>query len=288
MVTARSDQLVISHDAILSTRPLKHSEIFVGGALLLSAGWFGKSGDRSSEGNQDVVTMADALYKQNRFREVYEILREHKDTDDVEILWRLSRVEYNISQEQKTPADEKKRLVLEAYELIEKALKLNGSHFATHKWMSILLDAKCGYDGLKARISNLETVKKHMMIASELNKKDATILYMIGLWCYQIADMPWYQRKIASTVFAKPPDSTYEEALEYFVRAEEVEPRFYSQNLLMLGKTYLKLKEEDKARYYLDLASNYPASTDDDQIARKEAHDLLKTLKPQKAESVAV
>lgn len=39
--------------------------------------------------------------------------------------------------------------------------------------------------------------------------------------------MPWYQRKIASTVFAAPPISSYEEALEYFIRAEETEPRFY-------------------------------------------------------------
>lgn len=39
--------------------------------------------------------------------------------------------------------------------------------------------------------------------------------------------MPWYQRKIASMIFTTPPTSTFEEALEYFNKAEEVEPRFY-------------------------------------------------------------
>lgn len=34
----------------------------------------------------------------------------------------------------------------------------------------------------------------------------------------------------------------------------------------MLGKTYLKLKKEDQARYYLDLAKNYPPSSEEDQM----------------------
>jgi len=38
----------------------------------------------------------------------------------------------------------------------------------------------------------------------------------------------------------------------------------FSQNLLMLGKTYLKLDENEKARYFLKLASLYPPRTDDD------------------------
>uniref|UniRef100_A0A0V0GDU5 Regulator of microtubule dynamics protein 1 n=1 Tax=Triatoma dimidiata TaxID=72491 RepID=A0A0V0GDU5_TRIDM len=94
--------------------------------------------------------------------------------------------------------------------------------------------------------------------------------------------MPWYQRKIASMIFTTPPTSSFEEALGYFNKAEEVDPRFYSHNLLMLGKTYIKLNKEDKARYYLDLACNYPVSTDDDMLANKEACDLLSKIKPKK------
>lgn len=91
--------------------------------------------------------------------------------------------------------------------------------------------------------------------------------------------MPWYQRKIASTLFATPPTSTFDEAIEYFSRAEVVEPRFYSMNLLMLGKTYLKLGKEDIGKYYLNLALLYPARTNDDHQANKEAQDILKRFK---------
>ncbi|CAH1406786.1 unnamed protein product [Nezara viridula] len=225
------------------------------------------------------IKEADLLYKQNKYKEVYNLLKEYEDSSEVEVLWRLSRVLYNISQEHEMRPDEKKALIFESFDIISRSLALDETNFANHKWMSILLDARTAYDGIKARISHLGSVKNHMLKAIELNPKDATTLYMLGLWCYQITDMPWYQRKIASTVFAAPPVSSYEEALEYFIKAEEIEPRFYSQNLLMLGKTYLKLKKEDKARYYLDLACHYPIATDDDHLANKEACELLKKFK---------
>jgi hypothetical protein len=36
----------------------------------------------------------------------------------------------------------------------------------------------------------------------------------------------------------------------------------------MLGKTYMKLEKDEKARYYLKLASLYPPQTDDDLQVR--------------------
>ncbi|XP_073989341.1 regulator of microtubule dynamics protein 1-like isoform X1 [Rhodnius prolixus] len=255
------------------------------GAFVISFAWFSQARKEENESEKlklQLLTLVDNLYKQNKFREVYDLLVEHKNCDDVEILWRLSRVQYNISQEFATNPEERKVLIFEAYKIISKSLALDENHFANHKWMSILLDARSIYYGIKARISNLEVVKEHLLKAAELNPKDATTLYMLGYWCYEITNMPWYQRKIASMIFTTPPTSTFEEALEYFNKAEEVEPRFYSHNLLMLGKTYLKLNKEDQARYYLDLACNYPISTDDDILANKEACDLLMKLTPKK------
>lgn len=102
---------------------------------------------------------------------------------------------------------------------------------------------------------------------------------MLGEWCYQISEMPWHQRRIAEVLFGSPPQSTYEDALEYFLRAETAQPRFYSLNLLRLGNCYLKLQKEDQAKYYLKLAASYPAKSNDDHQANKEAAELLKKLK---------
>lgn len=254
------------------------------GLLLFSFSWFSSKSKAKDEEEspidhaKEIAAKADELYKVNKYKEVRELLETYRETSEIELLWRLSRVLYNMSQEIGVPPEEKKALIFESFDIISRSLALDETNFANHKWMSILLDARTAYDGIKARISHLQSVKNHMMTAIQLNPKDATTLYMLGLWCYQIADMPWYQRRIASTVFSTPPVSSFDEALYFFTKAEQVEPRFYSQNLLMLGKTYLKLKKDDKAKYYLDLACHYPIATDDDILANKEACEILKKI----------
>lgn len=119
----------------------------------------------------------------------------------------------------------------------------------------------------------------YFQLAVTFNPNDATTLHMLGEWCYQIADMPWYRRKIAQTLFSNPPQSSYEDALEYFLKAESVQPRFYSLNLLRIGNCYLKLQKVDQAKYYLLLAAKYPAKSNEDYQANKEAAELLKKLK---------
>lgn len=73
-------------------------------------------------------------------------------------------MQYNISQEFATNPEERKVLIFEAYKIISKSLALDENHFANHKWMSILLDARSIYYGIKARISNLEVVKEHLLV----------------------------------------------------------------------------------------------------------------------------
>ena len=54
-------------------------------------------------------------------------------------------------------------------------------------------------------------------------------MYSFALYCrhYNIADIPWYQRKAAALLFATPPESSFQEALDIFLHAEKIEPNFY-------------------------------------------------------------
>ena len=53
--------------------------------------------------------------------------------------------------------------------------------------------------------------------------------------------MPNLHRKIVETVFSTPPHSSFEEALQYFLLAEEAEPGFWNKNVLMIAKSYAKM-----------------------------------------------
>ncbi|KAF7997157.1 hypothetical protein HCN44_005434 [Aphidius gifuensis] len=239
--------------------------------------------NKKDDDNDNVITnkqvllaKADALYENSEYQNVYDLLKKYKENKDVEILWRLARTLFNMS---KTASDvEGKKMIYEAYELIDEALKLKDDHWAVHKWFAVVLDKKNNYEGIKARLNSLYTVKTHLMKASELNPNDATTLYMLGNWCYQVADLAWYQRKIANTIFGKVPESTFDDALIYFEKAEIVDPLFYSHNLLSLGKTYLKLGKKTEAIKYLKMTTDYLARNNDDHAAKVEASKILGTL----------
>lgn len=225
---------------------------------------------------QQILKEADRLYSQNEAMALYDYLIQFKDMENDEVLWRLARAAVDKGKLSKD--NEKKRLYYEAFDYVKKALTLNQDNFAVHKWYAILLDYTGEFEGNKQRITNSFQVKQHFQRAIELNPKDATSIHSLGQWCFIFADMPWYQRQVASVIFKTPPTSTYEEALKYFLQAEETEPNFYSMNLLMLGKTYMKLRDPEMAFTYLKRCKNYPIKTPDDQKANDEATYFLNML----------
>lgn len=162
---------------------------------------------------------------------------------------------YKLSREDKAAKD---KWLRDGFALAKEAVALNENDFAVHKWMAVLLDAKSELDGIKERVSQLENVKKHMEAAVRLNPEDPTSWHLLGNFAFGLADMPWYQRKIVSAIFATPPAGTYDEALDYFLKAEEKKPNFYSMNLLLIGKCYQRLKNDEKAKEFLTLAANVP------------------------------
>ncbi|XP_028918016.1 regulator of microtubule dynamics protein 1 isoform X2 [Ornithorhynchus anatinus] len=197
---------------------------------------------------EELLDQADYLYESGETEKLYHLLAKYKQSEDAELLWRLARASRDLSQLSSTSPEEKKQLVYEALEYAKKALEKNPSSFAAHKK------------------------------AIELNPKDATSIHLMGVWCYSFAEMPWYQSRIAAMLFATPPSSTYEEALNYFQKAEQADPNFYSKNLLLLGKTYLKLSNKKLAAFWLLKAKDYPVHTEEDKQVQKEAADLLKTF----------
>lgn len=222
---------------------------------------------------QDVLAAADQHFDENQFQEAVDVLLRHPDQTLAEIKWRRARAMFKLSR---CDGAAKADLIREAYVLVADAVAQDEANFACHKWMAILLDAKSELDGIKARVQQLETVKRHMERAVELNGDDPTGWHLLGNFAFGLADMAWYQRKIVSTIFATPPTGTYEEALGHFLTAEERKANFYSMNLLLIGKCYAALKDTAKAKEYLERAANVKVLNEDDKRCKEEATGLLK------------
>lgn len=81
----------------------------------------------------------------------------------------------------------------------------------------------------------------------------------LGMWHFAFANMAFYTRWAVRAIHAKPPPSTYEDALYYFRKAESLQvkslfskflsfkPGFCSANNYYMGRVYENLNQKGKA-----------------------------------------
>ncbi|GAB1599311.1 regulator of microtubule dynamics protein 1-like isoform X1 [Argonauta hians] len=256
---------------------------FITPLTLFAIGMASESQNTSPAANNEILNFkkifekADELHTAYETCKLYDFLKPYQNCEDDQLLWRLSRAAYDKAKREHNK-DARKNFMYESFGYAKRALALNDKNYACHKWYAILLDEIGQYEGIKVRISNAYLIKEHLLKAVEFNPNDATCWHSLGYWCFMFADMPWYQQKVASALFAAPPTSTYDDAKKYFLKAEEIDPNFYSMNLVMLGKTLIRLNENDQARLYLNKVSSYAVRTVDDKKAHEEAATLLKKI----------
>ena len=83
--------------------------------------------------------------------------------EDPDVLWRLGRALFQSSKAE-AAGKKKDEMVRESYGYLASALEKDDRNFAIHKWYAILLDAKSNLEGMKNRVTQLENVKKHMLV----------------------------------------------------------------------------------------------------------------------------
>ncbi|XP_018648480.1 hypothetical protein Smp_173640 [Schistosoma mansoni] len=90
--------------------------------------------------------------------------------------------------------------------------------------------------------------------AIKLDASDALSYYLQGRWCYEVYNISWIERQIASRLFGKPPTSTIEEAETAFEKAEELRPNHYAALYLYQAKCSLSYLDYKTALYKLNKA----------------------------------
>ncbi|XP_057388190.1 regulator of microtubule dynamics protein 1 isoform X3 [Balaenoptera acutorostrata] len=132
----------------------------------------------------------------------------------------------------------------------------------------------------KAQLSGTSEEEKKLLLyealeyakrALEKNESSFAAHKWYAICISDVGDYEGIRAKIANAYVIKE----HFEALGYFHRAEQVDPNFYSKNLLLLGKTYLKLHNKKLATFWLTKAKDYPAHTEEDKQIQTEAAQLL-------------
>ncbi|NWS95507.1 RMD2 protein, partial [Mionectes macconnelli] len=180
--------------------------------------------------------------KKEGFRLLLE--KDNKYENCVDFLWRLARA-YGDLFEMTTDAEEKRK-----YFISKRNLQSN-------KW-EYLFAIMCGYmsqfESVQNKIRNGYLFKEHLDKAIELKPQDPFLYYLNGRWCYSVAQLSWIEKKVATALFGAPPTSTVEEALQNFLKAEEMRPGYSKCNYVYLAKCYKDLGQKNNALKYCDSA----------------------------------
>ncbi|XP_051880592.1 regulator of microtubule dynamics protein 2 [Pristis pectinata] len=212
-------------------------------------------------------------------KEGFQLLVEKKDQfwDKVEFLWRLARA-YSDMHDTASDVEDKKNYAIIGKELALDAVNLGPQSADSHTWLAIICGHLSGYGSVQTKIKDGFLFKEHIDKAIELRPQDPKLYYLLGRWCYAASQLSWIERKVATALFGEPPNSTIQDALECFLKVEEIHPRYSKANCVYLTKCYKELGQNTNAQMWCDMAVSFPDAIEE-QETQEELENLLSVLK---------
>ncbi|XP_058507114.1 regulator of microtubule dynamics protein 2 isoform X1 [Solea solea] len=212
-------------------------------------------------------------------KDALNILLEQREEfgQDSELLWRLARAYCGLHDLSST-LNEKKDYAENGKKIGEEAVSLNPTSAESHRWYAIACGLMAEYDTIQNKIKNGYLFKDHVDKCIELKPQDPTSYYLLGRWCYSVAQLSWIERKVAATLFGEPPSATVEDALRNFLKVEELHPRYSKANYTFLAKCYKYLGQIEKAKKMCEDACSMNAVSKEDEEAQKELEYLCPAL----------
>ncbi|XP_047378614.1 regulator of microtubule dynamics protein 2 isoform X2 [Sciurus carolinensis] len=186
--------------------------------------------------------------------ESFELLCDHKEKfrDEAEYMWRLVRA-YGDMCVLSTNVQEKKHYANIGKTLGERAVARAPMNGYCHLWYAVLCGQVSEFEGLQNKVN----YGHH----------------------FKISKLSWIEKKMAATLFGKIPSSNVQEALNNFLKAEELHPGFSVPNYMYLAKSYIDLDETQNAWKVCHLALLLPVVTNEDKEAIKEVKKIMTSLK---------
>lgn len=191
--------------------------------------------------------------------------------NNVDVIWRFAKYCYKYSRS--TPdVNTKKAIIEEGIAACEELLHLRNPNL--HKSYAILLGLQTDYLPIAERIKCGFRFRDFVVEALEMIPNDAELYHLLGRFQYEVASLSWLERKVAQTLFAEFPNVSYEDALNNFLKVDEILPN--AENILYLSKSYIALKLYEKAVECLQRLVSQPATTSEERDIINEGAKLLK------------
>uniref|UniRef100_A0A1W7RE69 Regulator of microtubule dynamics protein 3 n=1 Tax=Agkistrodon contortrix contortrix TaxID=8713 RepID=A0A1W7RE69_AGKCO len=231
----------------------------------------------SEEELAQLLHQADSLHRgtDQEKREGFQLLLNNKPVygDKQDFLWHLARA-YSDLYEITEDTEERQLYACDGKEEAEVALQLGDQSAECHQWYAILCGQCSEHESIQKRIQAGHAFKKHIDEAISLKPDDHMSYYLLGRWCYQVAHLGWLERKTASALYGEPPLATVQDALQNFLKAEDLNSGFSKMGRIYIAKCYKELGDNSKAAHWLTLASELPVITKEDAEGSREMEEM--------------
>lgn len=169
----------------------------------------------------------------------------NKYPQNTDVLLRLSITHHYLSESAMKKNLDKDN-ALKAFEYAQKAFNIEPDNPDILKWYVITLGKTVEEDTIRNQIEQSKNIKNIALKVINLLPDDEFCYSIMGQWHYKLADLGRASRRIASILFSEPPKGSFQEAQYFFEKSLEINSD-YIGTYYWLGKTYLKLNQEQKA-----------------------------------------
>jgi tetratricopeptide (TPR) repeat protein len=221
---------------------------------------------------------ADRLDDSDHFAEAIGILKEVEKSDpkNVEILYRISRVESDLVED--LSDDSKKKIyALESVAYAKRAIEADPQNSNAHLAAAIAYGDLTDFVDDRTKMEYSKVIKSEAEKAIELDPKNDYAYLVLARWNFEMTQLNPILRGFAELLYGQMPPASQEKAIEDFQRAIALAPNriihhyCYGDALARLGR-----KEQAKAEFQKVL--RLTASDKEERGYQQKASSGLKTL----------
>lgn len=165
--------------------------------------------------------------------------------------------------------------------LSRKAIALNKNSAESHYTLALALGRINEHAPSKQKIANAKVIKTEAETAVKLNPKLARAWHILGHWHRAVAGFNAVEKIMINTMFGGVPEGgSYEEAIECFSKAVELEPKamIHSYELALTYHKRGNKNDDIYAKVWLKKTIALPVLSEEDNETLRKSKELLKKL----------
>jgi tetratricopeptide (TPR) repeat protein len=238
-----------------------------------------------AQSNSEKYKEAVRLKHEMRFADAFTLFKELLKTDstNVEYLYQTSFSYSKTGNDQTSEAVRKSYFNMGKY-LAQKAIAINPNSAYAHYTYALALGRLNENASNKEKIANAKLIKGECDRSLELDPKNGSVYHILGRWHRTIAGFGALEKFAINTMYGgMPPGGSYENAIESFQKAIQLEPTIILHYYELAATYYERDKKGDNiyAKVWLEKALQLPKNDydPDDANTRKKCEELLGKVK---------